>query len=125
MDELHENEQYFFTKETIIKLFNFIKKFKNPCILCAPKIGELFGKNGIDCQVLDIDNRFSKVSNFQYFDITKPKWIGGDKFGIILCDPPFFNIKLSQLFKAIRLLSQFDFTQPILISYLVRRSKNF
>ncbi|MBY9006092.1 MAG: hypothetical protein KGD63_04985 [Candidatus Lokiarchaeota archaeon] len=125
MDELHENEQYFFEKNTEIRLFNFLKEFENPCLLCAPKMGEIFARNAIKCSILDIDKRFSNISSFQYFDITRPNWIAGNKFGIIFCDPPFFNIKLSQLLRAIKLLSQFDFSQFIFISYLVRRSQKF
>jgi hypothetical protein len=46
------------------------------------------------------------------------------KFGIIVCDPPFFKVSLSQLFQAVRLLSQFDYAQPLLICYLRRRAAN-
>ena len=41
---------------------------------------------------------------------------------MIVCDPPFYNASLSQLFAAIKRLSRNDYTQPILLSYLVRRS---
>ncbi|MBN1214145.1 MAG: hypothetical protein JXA99_01760 [Candidatus Lokiarchaeota archaeon] len=125
MDELYRNEQYFFDKNIEEILLNFIKLFKNPCLLCAPKLGREILNKGIPCTILDIDKRFSDIAGFQYFDLTKPYWIGANKFGIILCDPPFFNIKLSELFRAIKLLSQYDFSQYLFISYLVRRSKKF
>jgi len=44
------------------------------------------------------------------------------QFSLILCDPPFHKISLSQLFAAVRSLSHYDFRQPVLISYLERRS---
>ncbi len=122
MDEIYENEQFFFNKQTISILVEFLKQYTNPCILCVPKVGEACVRQHLKCSILDIDTRFANISGFHKFNIKKPVWID-EKFDIILCDPPFFNVKLSQLFKAIRLLSQFDFTQYLLISFLVRRSK--
>jgi len=43
---------------------------------------------------------------------------------VILCDPPFFNVSLSRLFTALRTLARNDFSQPLLVSYLVRRARN-
>ena len=125
MKELRENEQFFFDQETLNHLTDFLKTFENPCVLCAPLVGESLEKQNKNCSILDIDERFSFLSGFQYFDIRKPKWISNEKFGIILCDPPFFNVKLSQLLKALSLLSHYDYNQPVLISYLCRREKRF
>lgn len=124
MKENHQNEQYFFDDSTRSHLTNFLKNYDNPCLLCAPTIGKELTKQKIKCCILDIDNRFSELPRYNYFDIKKPKWID-ETFGIIFCDPPFFNVSLSQLFKAVRLLSHNDYTQPILISYLTRRAKKF
>jgi len=125
MDELWENEQFFFDKLTIKHLAEFIKNYENPCLLCAPMLGRELEKQGINCYTLDIDRRFSNLQGFHYFNIKKPKWNKHDKFGIILCDPPFFKVEFSHLFKTIKILSQFDFKQPLLVSYLTRHSKRF
>lgn len=38
--------------------------------------------------------------------------------------PPFYNVSLSQLFIAIRMIARHDYVQPLLVSYLTRRSRN-
>lgn len=123
MYELHENEQYFFAQKTLDELEVFLAGYSPVCCLCAPSLGERLATNGQDVRILDIDRRFERTKVFRYFDINRPEWTG-EKYGIIVCDPPFFNISLSRLFTAIRMLAQNDFNQPILVSYLLRRAEN-
>jgi hypothetical protein len=121
--ELHENEQYFFDKPTLAYLADFVSQFENPCCLCAPLLGQELERRGAQVRTLDIDERFSSLRGFRKYDIYRPEWLG-EEFGLILCDPPFYNVSLSQLFAAIRMLSRNDFTQPLLVSYLARRASN-
>ncbi len=121
MHENHRNEQYFFDQSTVEKLAGFVSTFESPCCLCAPSLGKKLAELGVDVAVLDIDERFQGVRGFQHWDIYKPTWINRT-FDLIICDPPFFNVSLSQLFNAIRLLSQHDFRQRLLVSYLTRRA---
>jgi len=121
MKEDRPNEQYFFDDATLDHLASFLSKRESPCCLCAPMLGRRLAENGVEVAVLDIDERFEGVPGFRRFDIRRPEWVGLE-FDIILCDPPFFNVSLAQLFTAIRLLSRFDFRQPLLVSYLTRRS---
>lgn len=123
MQELHRNEQYFFDRATLRHLSRFVASFPNPCCLCAPLLGRELSEQGVQVTILDIDERFAPVAGFRRFDIYRPEWID-EKFGLIVCDPPFFNVSLSQLYAALRLLSQFDYNQRLLISYLTRRSSN-
>lgn len=123
MLELHENEQYFFDPPTLDHLAGFVAGFSNPCCLCAPLLGRELAGRGVRVSILDIDERFASVPGFRRFDIYRPQWTG-ERFDLIVCDPPFFKVSLSQLFVAIRVLSQFDTTQPLLVSYLARRSGN-
>ncbi len=121
MQERHENEQYFFTDQTTGQLADFAARFKNPCCICAPSVGAELGRRGVPARVLDIDERFAATPGFRRYDLFRPDWLG-EEFGLILCDPPFFNVSLSQLFAALRLLSRNRYEQPLLISYLSRRS---
>jgi hypothetical protein len=123
MYEKHENEQYFFEPGTLNHLADFVQQFENPCCLCAPMLGTALEARGVKVRVLDIDERFATLAGFLRYNIYKPQWLD-EEFGLILCDPPFFNISLAQLFKTIRLLSHNQYTQPILVSYLTRRSAN-
>jgi hypothetical protein len=74
-------------------------------------------------RILDIDERFDHLAGFRRYDIYRPEWLG-EEFGLIICDPPFYGASLSRLFAAIRMLSRNDYAQPLLVSYLVRRSSN-
>ncbi len=120
MYELHENEQYFFDAATLDRLAAFVGGWASPCLLCAPLLGKRLVESNVEVSILDIDDRFASLPGFRRFDIHRPEWTGR-KFGLILCDPPFFRVSLSQLFSALRLLSQNDFDQPLLVSYLRRR----
>lgn len=70
--------------------------------------------------ILDIDDRFANIKGYRSWNIYKPEWIN-QTFDIIFCDPPFFNVSLSQLFKAIRMLSHNNFEQRLMLGYLKRR----
>ena len=113
MQERHESEQYFFTDETTGHLADFAARFPNPCCICAPSVGVELGRRGVRARVLDIDERFATTRGFRHYDLFRPEWLG-EEFGIILCDPPFFNVSLSQLFAALRLLSRNRYEQPLL-----------
>jgi hypothetical protein len=120
MYELHKNEQYFFDAATLQHLTSFLKQFDKVGLLCAPMLGRSLVNEGHDVIILDIDERFSDLQGYLKWDIYRPQWLPLH-FDIIVCDPPFFNVSLSQLFKAIRLLSQNNFDQKMMISYLHRR----
>ncbi len=123
MEERHDNEQYFFTPATTNRLADFVARFENPCCICAPSLGVELARRGVRARVLDIDERFAQTPGFRHYDLFRPEWLG-EEFGIIVCDPPFFNVSLSQLFAALRLLSRNRYEQPLLISYLRRRAAN-
>jgi len=117
------NEQFFFTDETASRIADFAQEFPRPCCLCAPTVGKELASRGVEVRTLDIDERFADLPGFRRWDLHRPEWLG-EEFGIIVCDPPFFNASLSGLFSAIRTLSRNDFDQPLFVTYLVRRSPN-
>ncbi len=120
MYELHKNEQYFFDPETLSHLVSFLAAFNHIGVVCAPMLGQALAKDGRNVTVLDIDERFAKVPGFLTWNIYRPQRLS-QEFEIIICDPPFFKVSLSQLFKAIRVLSHHSLDQKLLISYLHRR----
>ena len=123
MYELHENEQYFFDRTTLGHLAEFVSGFETPCCLCAPMLGRELEQRGIEVRTLDVDERFASLNGFRRYDVYRPEWLG-EEYGLIVCDPPFFSVSLSQLFAALRLLSMNNFEQPMLVSYLSRRASS-
>ncbi len=90
MDELHQNEQYFFDQPTLDHLASFGQQFSNPCCLCAPLLGQPLVERGCQVTILDIDRRFASLPGFQHYDIFSPIWLE-EEFDLIVCDPPFFD----------------------------------
>lgn len=121
MDERHENEQYFFDAPTLARLADFLSGWERACCLCAPLLGQHLARRGVAVTILDIDERFAGTPGFRRFDIYRPQRLA-TRFSLILCDPPFHKVSLSQLFSAVRALSHYDLRQPLLISFLERRS---
>jgi len=121
VDERHENEQYFFDAATLDRLANFVSGWERPCCLCAPLLGQHLARRGVAVRILDIDERFAGTPGFRRYDVYRPQWLD-ETFGLILCDPPFFKVSLSQLFAAVRMLSHHALDQPLMISYLQRRA---
>ncbi|MBW3637159.1 MAG: protein-lysine N-methyltransferase, partial [Armatimonadetes bacterium] len=123
MLEQHPLEQYFWDEATINQVADAAARFPNPCCLCAPMVGRELEKRGLETRVLDVDERFFDVAGFRRFDLYRPEWLG-ETFGVIVCDPPFWIVSLSQLFAAIRLLARHDYAQPLAICYPTRRGAN-
>lgn len=120
-EENHQREQYFFDEETLRTLGDLVESFSRPCCLCAPMIGRELHRRRRSVRVLDVDRRFADLPGFVEWDIYRPRRLD-EEFDVILCDPPFFNVSLSTLFKAIRLLCHFDLTRKVMISYPRRRA---
>jgi len=121
MEERHENEQYFFDAPTLARLVRFLGAYRRPCLLCAPLLGKEIAAAGRPVRILDVDRRFERVPGFVLWDINRPRPLD-EEFDILLCDPPFFGVSLSRLFRALRLLARNRFDHPLLVSYLRRRS---
>jgi hypothetical protein len=120
MEERHEREQYFFDRPTLDALADLLGRFERPCCLCAPMLGGEMHRRGRVVRVLDVDRRFADLAGFVEWDLYRPRHLDED-FDLLLCDPPFFNVSLSQLFTAARLLCHFDLSRKVMISYPVRR----
>jgi hypothetical protein len=122
MRERQEIEQYFFDEATLDDLARVASRFDNPCCLCTPSLGAELEQRGVLATTLDLDERFSHLRGFRPYDLARPEPLG-EQFDIIICDPPFLTISLPQLFAAIEVLSQGDYTQPLLINNLSSRAR--
>ncbi len=122
MDERHEHEQFFFDDATVDHLATYLQGFGRVCCLCSPLVGQALVERDHPVTILDIDERFSHLPGFVHYDVYRPRWLE-QEFDVILCDPPFFKVSLSQLFDAIRMLSHHNWSQRILLAFLQRRAK--
>ena len=123
MLERHEHEQYFWDAETLALLGDVAARFERPCALCAPLLGRVWNERGVLSRSLDCDERFAADENFSVYDLYRPIY-RDETYGVIICDPPFWKVSLSQLFNAIRLLAHHSFEQKLAICYPTRRAKN-
>ena len=124
VDELHANEQYFFTAATTRAVADIAARFAAPCCLCAPTVGRELARRGVNVTVLDIDTRFADVPGFEHFDVLAPRWLAR-RFDLIVSDPPYFTVPLRTLARTVRRLAHFDVTQKLLVSTLDRRARPF
>lgn len=120
MEENHQREQYFFNAATIEALADLLAGFARPGTLCAPMVGQELARRKHPVRILDVDERFAGVPGFLRWDLYRPTHVPED-FDVLLCDPPFFNVSLSQLFAALRMLCHFDLARKVMVGYLVRR----
>ncbi len=120
MEPNRAQEQYFFDEATVAFLGRNLAAYAHPCCLCCPLPGQWLAQQGHRATILDTDRRFQTVVGYRYYDLHAPTWLGDD-FGIILCDPPFFNVSLRELEHAIRMLARYDYAQPLVLCYLERR----
>jgi len=117
--EQHRNEQYFFDTATKNWLTDLIMPFGDPCLVGVPTVAREMG----DVRLLDIDERFADCAGFVKWDLYRPE-PREERYDLIVCDPPFNTVSLSQLFTALQVLAQGDFTQEILITGLASREQN-
>lgn len=124
MHEKQEIEQYFFNNETLDDLARLAMRFPKPCCLCTPSLGQALEARGVKhVTTLDLDYRFAFLEGFREYDISEPEPLD-EKFGVIICDPPFLSVPLERLFETVELLSHEDYGQPLIINYLASRASN-
>jgi len=120
MLEDHSNEQYFFDDATRAWLVEWLQPFESICVLCAPTLGSALIDAGRTPAILDIDERFAQLPGFIKWDINRPTHVP-QRFDVIFCDPPFFNVSLRTLRSAIEMLAHYDPSQKLALCYLTRR----
>lgn len=148
--ECRNAEQYFFSDNFIndlVSAFEYISKDSILC-LCTPAVAAGFNLKldqindyNVDepsefkylkplC--LDFDSRFEYLPNFFHFDLLNPSKALEEKqlksslskIEYIIFDPPFFQIKLNELRKAIDSITNNNLNTKILIAFCCREEKN-
>ena len=128
--EKRETQQYFYSKNTIDHLMNsIIASVAAPeeleyklCLLCVPSLAKSFyEKYGLSITLLEIDDRFSDLPGYKYFDLNEPMAFE-NKFEFIVFDPPFFDLPHLQMNKAILTICGLENAENIklIMSFVVR-----
>jgi len=118
--ENHQLRQFFYNQDTIDRLAQVLGGFENPCCLCVPMLAWEMAKRGRTVRALDIDTRFKFLPGYLEYNLYRPAYLQ-EEFDLIIVDPPFHAVGLGQLFKALKVLSHFNFDQKIMMSHLKRR----
>ncbi len=123
IDENHQLEQYFFDRPTIDMLADVLVQVDEPCCLCVPMVARELNARGRAVTLLEADKRFADIPGFTEYDLYRPRSVER-RFDLILCDPPFNRVLLSQLFTAIRVLARGSFAQPLLLAWPADRASD-
>lgn len=120
--ERFDLEQYFWTEETVRGLLHALEYYTDCCCLTTPSLGHGFYTIGREEVVLDIDDRFSYLPKFRYFDIRFPTEQEED-FHIIIMDPPFFYLPMDVIYQAVLTITKGNTNVKILIGFLKREER--
>lgn len=120
--ENHENEQFFWTKNTVELLLKACQYEYNCCCFTTPSLAHAFYENGRNEALLDIDERFNYLPGFMKFDIKDPH-SPESEYNIIVIDPPFFVTSIQQLYDATEMITGGNKNVNIMIGFLTRYEK--
>ena len=109
--EDHRFEQFFFDAPTVRRLATIAMGFRRPVLLCMPSLAERLDASGHPYRLLDRDVRFQDLKGWKRWDLLQPELLFED-FDAIFCDPPFANVTLRQLSRAIDTLAASLSTPP-------------
>ena len=106
--ENKELEQYFFTEKVLDQITNTFQYEDNVLCLCTPSVADAFWKKNKEVICIDVDNRFNYLPKFINCDITKEEIKLPDDFvpNLIIVDPPFFKMKLIDLYNCIEKITK-------------------
>ena len=107
--ENKELEQYFFTEKVLEQITSIFQYEENILCLCTPAVADAFWKlKQKEVLCVDIDNRFNYLPKFINCDITTQELILPENFvpNIIIVDPPFFKMKLIDLYNCIEKITK-------------------
>ena len=112
----YENQQYFFTSESVKYLVDHLDHFENPCCVGTPSLVKEWFERGRNVRLLDIDKRFNFLPGYKYYDITKPDRFD-EKFDVIIMDPTF-GWGEGILLKTVNILSHNNHSQKIFLVHM-------
>ena len=126
VEKKKECEQYFFTDKILEQITTTFRYINNIVCICAPSVADAFWrfqKKEVYC--IDIDDRFNYLPKFIHCDITKDEVKLHENFipDLIIIDPPFFGLKMIDLFNFVEKITKQNKKTKIAIGYIIREEK--
>ena len=126
IEKKKEQEQYFFTDKVLEQIITSFQYFENIVCICAPSVADAFWrllKKEVYC--IDIDDRFNYLPKFINCDITKEEINLPENFvpNIIIVDPPFFKMRLIDLYKCIDKIAKKNKKIKLVFAFVIREDK--
>lgn len=104
LQEDTRHEQFFFDAPTVRRLVGRAAAHARPLLVCMPSLAVHLHAAGRPVTLLDRDRRFRSLPDFERWDLLQPHMVFGDHDAIFI-DPPFANITIAQLARAVALLA--------------------
>ncbi len=104
LSEDTRHEQFFFDAPTTRRLLRLAGAYRDPLMVCMPTLAVHLAAQGRRVTLLDRDRRFRGLAGHQRWDLQKPHMVFGDHDALFV-DPPFANITLDELARAVDLLA--------------------
>ena len=119
-------EQYFFSENVLKQITNTFQYEDNILCLCTPSVSDAFLRlQNKEVLCVDIDNRFSYLPKFINCDITKDEIKLPENFipNIIIVDPPFFKMRLIDLYNCIEKITKKNKKTKLVFAFVIREDK--
>jgi hypothetical protein len=116
-------EQFFWTQDTVEKLMESLKYTSDRCCLTTPSLAHAWYLNGENEVCLDIDDRFSYLPRYRYYDVRNPEPYPGNDFRIIILDPPYFVVPIEDFRRAVDVITENNYKTKIILGFLKREQK--
>lgn len=121
VSENHNFEQFFYSDKSTKTIYQLVRNFEKPLLMCNPSLAVMADADGIDYLLLDRDTRFDFLKNYREFSLLEPFLVNYD-YDAIFIDPPFANVTPSQLVQCIQLMSRKEkWSAPVFIAYNAQR----
>ena len=124
--ENKELEQFFFTEKVLEQITNTFEYEDNILCLCTPSVADAFWRlKNKEVLCIDIDSRFNYLPKFINCDITNEEVKLPENFvpNLIIVDPPFFKMKLYDLYDCIEKITKKNKKTKLVSAFVIREDK--
>jgi len=111
--------QFFFNKSTAGFLVATFDRYNDICCLCTPRLAHEWFERGRTVALLDIDERFSYLPGYTYFELRNPIKLTKE-FDLIIADPPF-SMTAYEIRRAIDVITSQRFEITLCIIFPIDR----